>query len=63
MNITADTNYGVILVIQIDMHLLSNKRTNNVKKGIVRKRSGKWKRKRGVNKDCLLNKKIKNNPD
>ncbi len=48
MNIRVDTNYGVILVIQIDVHLLSNKGTNSVKNGIVRKRSGEWKRKRGV---------------
>ncbi len=48
MNITADTNYGVIPAIQIDMHLLSNKRTNRVKNGIVRKRPGEWKRKKGV---------------
>jgi len=27
MNIRVDTNYGVIVAIQIDMHLLSNKGT------------------------------------
>ncbi len=48
MNITVDTNYGVIPVIQIDVYLLSNKGTNSVKNGIVRKRSGEWKRKKGV---------------
>ncbi len=48
MNIRVDTNYGVILAIQIDMHLLSNKGTNSVKNGIVRKRSGEWKRKKEV---------------
>ncbi len=48
MNIRVDTNYGVILVIQIDVHLLSNKGTNSVKNSIVRKRSGEWKRKKGV---------------
>ncbi len=46
MNIRADTNYGVILVIQIDMHLLSNKGTNSVKNGMIPKRSGEWKKKR-----------------
>ena len=40
MNIRVDTNYGVILAIQIDMHLLSNKGTNRVKNGMVRKRAG-----------------------
>ncbi len=48
MNIRVDTNYGVIPTIQIDMHLLSNKGTNSVKNGIVQKRSGEWKRKKGV---------------
>ncbi len=48
MNIRVDTNYGVILVIQIDVYLLSNKGTNRVKNGMVRKRAGEWKRKKGV---------------
>ncbi len=48
MNITVDTNFGVVLAIQIDVYLLSNKGTNSVKNGIVRKGSGEWKRKKGV---------------
>ncbi len=47
MNITADTDYGVIPEIQIDVYLLSNKGTNRLKNGIVRTGSGEWKRKKG----------------
>ncbi len=63
MNVTVDTNYGVILVIQIGVYLLSNKGTNSVKKVQFGKDLGNGKEKEGLNKDCLLNKKIENNPD
>ncbi len=63
MNIRADTNYSVILAIQIDMHLLSNKGTTVSKMVQFGKDLGNGKEKKGFNKDCLLNKKIKNNPD
>ncbi len=63
MNITVDTNYGVIVVIQIDMYLLSSKGTNWVKMDYSGKALGNGKERKGFNKDCLLNKKIKNNPE
>ncbi len=48
MNIRVDTNYGVILVIQIDMHLLSNKGTTVSKRYSSEKIWGMERKKRGL---------------